>query len=60
MAHRTLLDKAGLATLSVLDLHDAVAAGDEPNSGEYLRAWRAARLIRSALIEEMRKSLRRP
>ncbi|MBL0779135.1 hypothetical protein [Streptomyces albidoflavus] len=27
---------------------------------EYPRAWRAARLTRSALIEEMRKSLRHP
>ena len=56
----TLLAEASLATHPVLDFHDAVAAGHEPNSGEYLRAWHAARLARSALIEEMRKSLRRP
>ncbi|MEU6108419.1 hypothetical protein ABZ853_08450 [Streptomyces albidoflavus] len=60
VAPRTLTAKTGPAVLSVLDLHDTVAAGHAPNSPEYLRAWRAARRTRAALIEEMRKSLQRP
>ncbi|NED75058.1 hypothetical protein G3I51_22555 [Streptomyces sp. SID9944] len=60
VAQSALVDKAGRATLSVLDFHDAVVAGHTPNSAEYLRAWRAVRQTRAALIEEMRKTLRRP
>ncbi|MGW4459896.1 hypothetical protein ACWEJQ_27500 [Streptomyces albidoflavus] len=60
VAPRTLTAKTGPAVDSVLDLHDAVVAGHAPDSPEYLRAWRAARRTRAALIEEMRKSLQRP
>ncbi|MFI8793632.1 hypothetical protein [Streptomyces sp. NPDC055105] len=59
VAQRTLVDKAGRATLSVLDFHDAVVAGHTTNSQEYVNAWRAARHTRAALIEEMRKALQR-
>ena len=59
LARRTLVDKAGRATLSVLDFHDAVLAGHATDSREYVDAWRAARQTRAALIEEMRKALRR-
>jgi hypothetical protein len=59
VAQRTLVDKAGRATLSVLDFHDAVVAGHATNSREYVNAWRVARQTRTALIEEMRKALQR-
>ncbi|GED86455.1 hypothetical protein TNCT6_35400 [Streptomyces sp. 6-11-2] len=59
VAQRTLVDKAGRATLSVLDFHDTVVAGHAPDSSEYVRAWRAARQARTALIEEMRIALQR-
>ncbi|OKH99824.1 hypothetical protein A6A06_22420 [Streptomyces sp. CB02923] len=59
VAQRTLVDKAGRTTLSVLDFHDAVVAGHGMNSQEYNNAWRAARQSRSALIEEMRNVLQR-
>ncbi|MGW4881277.1 hypothetical protein ACWEPI_32520 [Streptomyces sp. NPDC004262] len=59
LAHQTLVDKAGRATLSVLDFHDAVVAGYTTDSREYLQAWRAARQNRAALIEEMRKAIQR-
>ncbi|WP_328861750.1 hypothetical protein [Streptomyces sp. NBC_00306] len=59
VAQWTLIEKAGRATLSVLDFHDAVVAGHSTNSREYVDAWRAARQTRAALIEEMRKALER-
>jgi hypothetical protein len=59
VAQRTLVDKAGRATLSVLDFHDAVVAGHAPDSSEYVHAWRAVRQARTALIEEMRIALQR-
>lgn len=60
VAQPAVVDKAGRATLSVLDLHDAVVAGYTSNSPEYVSAWRSARQTRAALIEEMRRVLRRP
>ncbi|WP_237538329.1 hypothetical protein [Streptomyces sp. SID486] len=59
MAQRPVADMAGRATLSVLDFHDVVLAGHDSDSAEYLHAWRAARENRQALIEEMKKALRR-
>ncbi|WP_432168494.1 hypothetical protein [Streptomyces sp. bgisy031] len=59
VAQPALVDKAGHATLSVLDFHDAVVAGHAPASPQYVHAWRAARQTRAALIEEMRKALQR-
>ncbi|MEV6419983.1 hypothetical protein [Streptomyces sp. NPDC051662] len=59
VAHQTLVDKAGRATLSVLDFHDAVVAGKASDSQEYVLAWRAARQARAALIDEMKKALQR-
>ncbi|MFH8223916.1 hypothetical protein ACH4C2_32150 [Streptomyces sp. NPDC018057] len=59
VARRRLVDRAGRATLSVLDFHDAVAAGHTPHSPEYVHAWRTAGRARTALIEEMRAALHR-
>lgn len=59
VAERPLVEKAGLATLSVLDFHDVVVAGNGSDSGEYVHAWRAVRQARAALIEEMRTVLKR-
>ncbi|MYW42459.1 hypothetical protein [Streptomyces sp. SID161] len=59
MAQRPVADMAGRATLSVLDFHDVVLAGHDSDSAEYVHAWRAARENRQALIEEMKKALRR-
>ncbi|MFZ3569921.1 hypothetical protein ACOKM5_23225 [Streptomyces sp. BH097] len=59
VAQRAIVDRAASATLSVLDFHDAVAAGHAPNSSEYVNAWRSARQTRAALTEEMRKVLQR-
>lgn len=58
VAQEALVAKAGRATLCVLDFHDAVVAGHATSSQEYVDAWRAARLARAALIEEMREALR--
>ncbi|MGW4303103.1 hypothetical protein ACWEHT_25515 [Streptomyces sp. NPDC004646] len=58
VARRILVDKAGRATLAVLDFHDAVVAGHASGSPEYVSAWRTARRTRAALITEMRKVLR--
>ncbi|WP_018543979.1 hypothetical protein [Streptomyces sp. LaPpAH-108] len=60
VAQRPLVDKAGRATLAVLDLHDAVVAGHASDSPEYVAAWRTTRQTRAALIAEMRKVLRGP
>ncbi|MGW2846735.1 hypothetical protein [Streptomyces sp. NPDC001274] len=59
VAERPLVEKAGLATLSVLDFHDVVVAGHPSNSCEYVHAWRTVRQARSTLIEEMREVLKR-
>ncbi|MFF3977186.1 hypothetical protein [Streptomyces sp. NPDC001828] len=59
VAHRTLVDKAGRATLSMVDFHDAVVAGHTTDSREYVGVWRAARHTRAALIDEARKALQR-
>ncbi|MFJ3040057.1 hypothetical protein [Streptomyces tendae] len=59
VAQRPVVERAGRATLSVLDFHDVVVAGHEPDSVEYVRSWRAAREARSVLIEEMKAALRR-
>ncbi|MET7638990.1 hypothetical protein [Streptomyces sp. NPDC005438] len=57
VARGALVDRARGATLSVLDLYDVVVAGHLPDSGEYLRAWQAARRTRTALVGEMRRAL---
>ncbi|MFB7779994.1 hypothetical protein [Streptomyces bauhiniae] len=59
VAPPALMDTAGRATLAVLDFHDAVVAGHTSDSHEYVDAWRVARRTRAALIQEMRKALRR-
>ncbi|WP_245938921.1 hypothetical protein [Actinacidiphila glaucinigra] len=59
VARRPIIDLAGQATLTVLDFHDVVVAGQNADSVEYLQAWRAAREARHALIQEMRTALRR-
>ncbi|MFJ8214031.1 hypothetical protein [Streptomyces sp. NPDC096033] len=59
VAERALVEKAGRATLSVLDFHDVVVAGHASDSDEYTHAWRTVRQARSALIEEMRQVLKR-
>ncbi|MBY8887344.1 hypothetical protein K7472_21235 [Streptomyces sp. PTM05] len=58
VAPQLLVEKAGRATLSVLDFHDVVVAGHTSGSREYVHAWRAARQARAALIAEMRLALR--
>jgi hypothetical protein len=52
-------DKAGKATLAVLDFYDSVVAGYESDSDEYRKVWRAAREARGMLVEAMRTALRR-
>ncbi|MFF0386250.1 hypothetical protein [Streptomyces sp. NPDC004286] len=59
VAQRALAEKAGRATLTVLDFYDVVVAGYDANSHEYVDAWRTCRQARSALIEEMRNVMRR-
>ncbi|MFI6089173.1 hypothetical protein [Streptomyces sp. NPDC051218] len=58
VAEQPIVDRAGQATLSMLDFHGVVVAGHASDSGEYAHAWRAARQTRSVLIEEMRAALR--
>lgn len=59
VAQRPVVELAGRATLSVLDFYDAVVAGHDPDSMEYLHAWRVARETRMTLIEGMKLALRR-
>lgn len=59
VAQRPVVELAGRATMSVLDFHDAVVAGHESDSVEYLHAWRLAREARMTLIEGMKTALRR-
>ncbi|MGW7101597.1 hypothetical protein [Streptomyces sp. NPDC054838] len=59
VANQPIPEQAHLATLSVLDFYDVVVAGHASASGEFIQAWRAVRRARAALIEEMRKALRR-
>ena len=59
VAERLVVEKASQATNSVLDFHDVVVAGHGMHSEEYVQAWRAVRETRNAMIEEMRRALRR-
>ncbi|MEE4545976.1 hypothetical protein V2S66_28905 [Streptomyces sp. V4-01] len=58
VASQAVVDLAGRATLALLDFHDAVAAGNAPETTEYLQAWRAVRETRRALLDSMRTRLR--
>ncbi|WP_234326876.1 hypothetical protein [Streptomyces sp. NRRL S-337] len=59
VAPQLVLDRARQATLAVLDFHDAVVAGHDAGSDEYLIAWRAVGEARSRLVEAMQTALRR-
>jgi hypothetical protein len=60
IARQPVTDLAGRATLAILDFYDAVVAGHDVDSAEYVHAWQAVRETRRALVEAMQTALQRP